>query len=969
MTSRRIRKADKERKQAHRSSRQELRDSHKASQELYQQTQKKVNRLYQDVPKERDRLLKESELRRRDEMDIATHRHKTKQAEANRFYVETLKKADSRELSAKQLKKFKLPASKERFYESKEKLNSLKATEKEIARKKRFLFQRSKGATSKSEVKQTFAFKKEKSPERIRAEKEFKAIRADLKQAKKSYAQKRYLGKRQRRFIRRIAEEAVQLGSLDDTLSSARDLRDTVRDTERYTRFTYQAGKTTVKTGVGTVKFGWKRGKNTVERFSNFRSGKGWSLNNPNRHLNRRMKQRIINIHKNIYRGFKNMMVGIRNFVQSVVSFFTNPIAWMGIGVALIFLFMLAVFVSLTDTSPVVQDEFDLTDAWVHVSQKDRKESTDKVDYWSNIDDMMVYMGYRYGDWTLKDKIEEGGFLQFPDTGEKALNKLWEALNSDIDELKTVEDLYRDTPPYQLTDDELSEYEDYIELAQENGWYDTSDELANPFYRADDKNYTNPIVITKRFGYTSTTDLYEGSVLRASAGQTLLAVMNGTIRIEDSDIIIYTDKEEFRYKDVADIRVSAGDTVRVGDFIAKVNSQANQEVYYRKLKEKTENGTIEVWKYVNVGFYFLHVEYSQTTSVMSDIDLSADLAERVNFIYHYIKKRYPKATDNAIASILANWYVESNITAKRAEGDYLSPPVGATASSWDDPNWLSMNGSTIYNGRYPNILHRGLGLGQWTDTADGAIRHTLLRNFADSKGKKWYDLELQLEFMFDGDSPYYREYMSKFVERLENTDTLTNDFLVYWEGNSGNKLAERQNSAKEMLSYLKNGLIQVADFTKLEGSGQPLDVPYTITQVFGVNANNGLYGSSGHTGIDLAAPEGSPIYAITDGKVIDVNMTAVAINGNYVIHTLPDGTYVYYGHMRDVPKVSIGQEIKQGQLIGYVGKTGLATGPHIHLEWKTTPNWLNTQRNPAGLLSDQELRVGMVIDPTTIKRK
>nr|WP_236922062.1 phage tail tip lysozyme [Enterococcus faecalis] len=56
-------------------------------------------------------------------------------------------------------------------------------------------------------------------------------------------------------------------------------------------------------------------------------------------------------------------------------------------------------------------------------------------------------------------------------------------------------------------------------------------------------------------------------------------------------------------------------------------------------------------------------------------------------------------------------------------------------------------------GRFPNILHRGLGLGQWTDTADGGRRHTLLLDYAKGKNKKWYDLQLQLDFIFDGDAP------------------------------------------------------------------------------------------------------------------------------------------------------------------------------------------------------------------------
>ena len=60
--------------------------------------------------------------------------------------------------------------------------------------------------------------------------------------------------------------------------------------------------------------------------------------------------------------------------------------------------------------------------------------------------------------------------------------------------------------------------------------------------------------------------------------------------------------------------------------------------------------------------------------------------------------------------------------------------------------------------------------------------------------------------------------------------------------------------------------------------------------------------------MDLAAPEGSPIYAVTDGEVVEVNEEAMNIDGNHVMHTLPDGTIIYYGHMRDVPLVKKGDK-------------------------------------------------------------
>ncbi|HEM3195957.1 TPA: CHAP domain-containing protein, partial [Streptococcus suis 10581] len=171
------------------------------------------------------------------------------------------------------------------------------------------------------------------------------------------------------------------------------------------------------------------------------------------------------------------------------------------------------------------------------------------------------------------------------------------------------------------------------------------------------------------------------------------------------------------------------------------------------------------------------------------------------------KPKLPTLTDNGLSAMLGNFATESNITAKRAEGDYLSPPVGASTSSWDDPAWLDMGGPSIYNGSYPNILKRGLGLGQWTDTADGSVRHTLLRQYAQQKGKKWYDLELQLDFMLEGDSPYYVTIVKEILTSNEDVGTLTQRFLHQWEGNAGDKLLERQHNAKQIHAFLTQQIV------------------------------------------------------------------------------------------------------------------------------------------------------------------
>ncbi|MFR2308009.1 MAG: M23 family metallopeptidase [Streptococcus salivarius] len=120
---------------------------------------------------------------------------------------------------------------------------------------------------------------------------------------------------------------------------------------------------------------------------------------------------------------------------------------------------------------------------------------------------------------------------------------------------------------------------------------------------------------------------------------------------------------------------------------------------------------------------------------------------------------------------------------------------------------------------------------------------------------------------------------------------------------------------------------------------------------------------------EWTAPEGSPIYAVTDGEVVEVNEEAMNIDGNHVMHTLPDGTIIYYGHMRDVPLGKKGDKVKKGQLIGYVGQTGAATGPHIHFERRKTKVFqYGDFLSPASIiLGDTQPQVGMVIDPKTQK--
>lgn len=85
-----------------------------------------------------------------------------------------------------------------------------------------------------------------------------------------------------------------------------------------------------------------------------------------------------------------------------------------------------------------------------------------------------------------------------------------------------------------------------------------------------------------------------------------------------------------------------------------------------------------------------------------------------------------------------------------------------------------------------------------------------------------------------------------------------------------------------------------------------------------------------HAGLDFAAPQGTPIYATADGRVT-ISGNLGNGYGNHVVLSHGFGYETLYGHMVRV-KSSVGQTVKRGEVIGWVGSTGKSTGPHLHYE-------------------------------------
>ena len=180
------------------------------------------------------------------------------------------------------------------------------------------------------------------------------------------------------------------------------------------------------------------------------------------------------------------------------------------------------------------------------------------------------------------------------------------------------------------------------------------------------------------------------------------------------------------------------------------------------------------------------------------------------------------------------------------------------------------------------------------------------------------------------DSARLKEMEKKGEVKL--VQSMSEDDLVKSITNQLNKLSllmtYQQRSYADIESMVKNKEKLLAsipaiqpvsnkDLTRIaSGFGYRIDPVYKVTKL--------------HAGLDFAAPIGTPIYATADGTVTEADFNEGGY-GNHVIINHGYGYETLYGHMVQM-KAKVGQKIKRGEVIGYVGSTGKSTGPHCHYE-------------------------------------
>ncbi|CAL9371657.1 M23 family metallopeptidase [Streptomyces sp. Tu 3180] len=104
----------------------------------------------------------------------------------------------------------------------------------------------------------------------------------------------------------------------------------------------------------------------------------------------------------------------------------------------------------------------------------------------------------------------------------------------------------------------------------------------------------------------------------------------------------------------------------------------------------------------------------------------------------------------------------------------------------------------------------------------------------------------------------------------------------------------------------------------------------------GYKVAGSMWSSGYHTGVDFSVPTGTSLKAVGAGTVVSAGWAGAY--GNQVVIKLDDGYYAQYAHLSSL-SVSAGQTVSAGQQVGLSGSTGNSTGPHLHFEIRTSPNY------------------------------
>ena len=175
-----------------------------------------------------------------------------------------------------------------------------------------------------------------------------------------------------------------------------------------------------------------------------------------------------------------------------------------------------------------------------------------------------------------------------------------------------------------------------------------------------------------------------------------------------------------------------------------------------------------------------------------------------------------------------------------------------------------------------------------------------------------------------------RDYKIQRIDGLPSKQ-VTPPPEVYDRIKKDNILIGKARSIDSTLNFFKNKFIY------------PID-KYIITGVYGSQRILNGKPRRPHYGIDFHAPEGTPVKAMMDG-IVTLSENDMYFTGGTIIFDHGHGISTLYMHMKDI-SVKVGQRVKQGQIVGTLGQSGRATGPHLDIRL----NWFGVKLDPMTIL-------------------
>lgn len=680
--------------------------------------------------------------------------------------------------------------------------------------------------------------------------------------------------------------------SEDDTVAEGFDIYRKGQRSKQNLKRSFQLGKQTGKLSVKTVKGTYGLGN----RFFNLSRGRGFYRTPPDLtyraeiakklRLSKKRFQKALDLKKSETSAniFYKVFSGKKSLSKGIQAVGNNPVTWVSLMI-LIIVIMIAGTVAGTSKPAIVQDDKDLTDSWVYMTKIDAEHSKDGNIFYSNIDDVMFYMNDKFDDYKLKEN-----YTPFK-TYEDYLDKLWVDLNGEAPnyELKSMDDLMKNKKSiYYMDADSLDEFN---ELKTTLGYSTLDDPLAFPIK-------TDELVVSRRYGYENQEGkqtLNKGIEIDVSEGEDVLSPLSGVVSsIQDDSTIEITDSDiaKVLIKGVKTSRYKVNDDISVGDFIGSTTSQKLIIDY-----EKKDEGQ---WLSVNPAFYFPKVSYTQQTILGIEYD-TANLSPEVIALTPKFKEAMKEVgmPEKFLPVVLAMCMQES--------AGKLPDVMQASESLGLPMNTLGTDASIKQGVKYlwANMNLIGLDLINkdelYLKTAVQAYNFGVgFIPFSKSNGYIYTpELAVAFSMKMSGGTGHYGD--SKYIPHV-------------WRYISSNNGGPSAGNGK-FYYPLPNKLNDVSGF----------DYRY--------NPITGIYEL--HLGLDFPVPLGTPVYASEDATVMRNSDVGDSYGINVVLNHSKGNEWTRYAHLSSV-QVSVGQSVKRGQLIGYVGSTGMSTGPHLHYEVMTS---------------------------------